>query len=165
MLPHVKGVRLPKPPWSEFTIDEVLIYYDVPRMLLQKSDKGQLFLAWWHDEDAPVERWIYLPVSEERLRAILSGNMADRYAMDNPEDGYILVVDMDWNKDAVVQTIKTTTAALQQDALPHPDVRLDLPMPDGVVGFESGNVVNGAEVSNGFSTLDGEPGVRAPQAD
>ena len=129
MLSQIEGERLSEPPWSEFTIDEVLIYYDVPRMLLQKSVEGQLYLAWWHNESAPVERWIYLPVSEGRLRAILSGEMADRYAMDDPEDGYVYVVDWDWEKDGIRQTVKTTTAALPQDALPHPDVKLSIPIP------------------------------------
>ena len=141
MLSQIKGTMLHKPPWSEFTIDEALIYYDVPRMLLQKSVEGQLYLAWWHDESAPVERWIYLPVSEGRLRAILLGEMTDRYAMDNPEGGYIYVVDDDWNKDAIVQVVKTTTAALPQDALPHPDARLDIPMPYSI---EVVNALNGA---------------------
>ena len=131
MLHKVKGAKVPNLP-DEFPIDEVLVYYDGPRLMLQGYEDGQLYLAWWHDDDGTVERWIYLPVSEERLRVILSGKMTDRYAMDNPEDGYILVVDVDWDNDAAMRTVKTTTAALPQDALPDPDARLDIPMPDGI---------------------------------
>lgn len=138
MLPQIKGARLPKPPWSEFTLDYELIYYDGPRLLLQKSVEGRLFLAWWHDEESLIERWIYLPVSEERLRAILSGEIADRHAMDNPEDGYIYVVDWDWEKDEIEQVVKTTTIALPQDALPHPDVRLSIPIPEEIGDAFSG---------------------------
>ena len=140
MLPHIKGAKVSNLP-DEFPIDEVLVYYDGPRLMLQGCEDGQLYLAWWHDDDGAVERWIYLPVSVERLRAILSGKMTDRYAMDNPEDGYILVVDVDWDNDAAMRTVKTTTAALPQDALPHPDVRLDIPMPDGICESSDSEVV------------------------
>ena len=128
MLPQIKGAKVPNLP-DEFTIDETLVYYDGPRLMLQGCEDGRLFLAWWHDDDGAVERWIYLPVSEPRLCAILSGKVTARASMDNPEDGYILVVDVDWDNDAAMQTVKTTTAALPQDALPHPDVRLNMPMP------------------------------------
>ena len=131
MLPQIKGAKVPNLP-DEFPIDEVLVYYDGPRLMLQGYEDGQLYLAWWYDDDGAVERWIYLPVSENRLRAILSGNTAIRTSMDNPEDGYILVVDVDWDNDAAMRTVKTTTAALPQDALPHPDARLDIPVPEGI---------------------------------
>ena len=128
MLHKIKGAKVPNLP-PEFPIEHVLDYYDGPRLMLRGSADGQLYLAWWHDDDGAVERWVYLPVSEERLRAILSGEMTDRYAMDNPEGGCILVVDVDWDTGEVTQTVKTTTAALPQDALPHPDSRLKIPMP------------------------------------
>ena len=131
MLHKVKGSKVPNLP-AEFPIEHVLDYYDGPRLMLQGCEDGQLYLAWWHDDDGAVERWIYLPVSMERLRAILSGKMTDRYAMDNPEDGYILVVDVDWNNDAATRTVKTTTAVLPQETLPHPDVRLHIPIPKGI---------------------------------
>ena len=125
----------------------MLDYYDGPRLLLRGSEDGRLFLAWWHDDDGAVERWIYLPVSEPRLRAILSGEVTVRASLDNPEDGYVLVVDVDWDDDAATHTVKTTTAALPQDALPHGDVRLAIPMPEGIgdaVGEKGAHIAGGA---------------------
>ena len=49
--------------------------------------------------------------------------------MENPEEGYLLVVDIDLETDQPVHIIKTTAAALSQDALPRPDATLNIPMP------------------------------------
>ena len=55
--------------------------------------------------------------------------MASRNALEHPEGGYVLAVDIDLASDAVVCAIKTTAAAFPQNALPHPDARLNIPMP------------------------------------
>ena len=47
MLPEIAGTVIPNPMWSGFSFDRVLDYYDGPRLLLQRSLAGQLFLAWW----------------------------------------------------------------------------------------------------------------------
>ena len=126
----MQGVRLLKPPWSGFSFDRVLQYYDGPRLLLQRNLSGQLFLAWWSDSDEFADRWLYLPVSESRLRSILSGQIPDREALENPEDGDIFVVDIDVTTDRVVQTIMTNASALPDAMLPSQRVRLSIPMPE-----------------------------------
>ena len=128
MLPEIKGTLLPNPPLRELSLERVLGYYDRPRILLERDPTGQLYLVWWSDEDDGVERWICLPLSEVRLRAITSGAIAPRYAMDHPEDGYLLAVDTD-TSDTIVRAVKTTTAAFPQDALPRPEADLMMPMP------------------------------------
>lgn len=129
MLSEIKGTLLPSLPWGEFSFDEELAYFNGPRLLLQHGKIGQLYLAWWNDEDDAFERWLCLPLSEARLHAVLSGEMASRDAIENPEDGYLLTVDIDLDTDAVVRTVKTTAAALPQDTLPRPEARLDIPIP------------------------------------
>ena len=106
----------------------MLDYYDRPRILLEGDPEGPLYLVWWSDEDGDVERWICLPLSKSRLRAISSGAMSPREAMDNPEDGYLLAVDTD-TTDTIIRTVKTTAAAFPQDALPRPEADLIVPMP------------------------------------
>ena len=49
--------------------------------------------------------------------------------MENPEDGYLLAVDIDLETDKPVRIIKTTAAALPHDALPRPEATLNIPMP------------------------------------
>lgn len=137
MLPEIQGARLEKPTWSAFTFDRVLQYYDGPRLLLQKSQTGQLFLAWWCDSDESTDRWIYLPVSESRLQTILSGEMPDLEALQNSEDGYVLVVDIDLDSASIVQTVMTDADALPSDVLPSPDVRLSISMPEEISSLPS----------------------------
>ena len=116
-------------------MDRTLLYYDGPRLLLQRTLSGQLYLAWWNDADESIERWVYLPLSERRLHEVLTGEMPDLDALQNPEDGHIFVVDVDMDSDAVLQTIMTDADALPADTLPSPNVRLNIPVPAEVGGI------------------------------
>ena len=129
MLPEIKGDKLPSLPWRDFAFDEVLDYYDGPRMLLERGLDGELYLAWWNDTDSDTDRWLCLPVSLPRLHAVLSGQMPARQAMRYPEDGYLLVVDFDVHTGAIGSVVKTTADAIPQNSLPHPDTRLNIPLP------------------------------------
>ena len=135
MLPEIAGTAIPNPMWGGFSFERVLDYYDGPRLLLQRSLAGQLFLAWWSDSDASADRWIYLPLSEQRLASILSGETPALEGLKNPEDGYIFVVDMDVDTDSIDRTVMTTVAALPDDTLPRPEVRLNIPMPEEVGAY------------------------------
>ena len=129
MLREIEGTSLPVTPWGEFTFSEILDYYDGPRIMLERDKKGGLYLIWWGDVDEDCERWVCLPLTKARLRAILSNEMLPLAAMENPEDGYLLAVDIDLATDKPVRIIKTTAAALPQDALPRPEATLNIPMP------------------------------------
>ena len=135
MIAEVKGTKLPNPPWKAFSFDRVLQYYDGPRLVLQKSQSGQLYLAWWSDSDDLTDRWIYLPLSEARLQAILSGEMPSLEGLSNPEDGHLFVVDMDLDTDSIVQTIITDVSELPTDALPLPGARLHIAVPEQISGL------------------------------
>ena len=132
MLPKIKGSLLPGLPWGEISFDEVLDQYEQACITLQRGQSGELYLTWWSDADTEVERWICLPLTDARLRAIFAGEIAPRNAMENPEDGYLLAVDIDLATDAVVRVVKTTAAAFPQDALPHPEAHLRKPAPASV---------------------------------
>ena len=71
-----------------------------------------------------------MPVSETRLREILSGSVSPLDALSNPEDGNLLVVDIDVGIDSVNQTIVTTAASLPQDSLPLEWSKLNIPIPE-----------------------------------
>ena len=116
-------------PWGRFSYETVLDSYEQACILLERDAAGRLYLAWWSDADQYVERFVCLPLTKERLRAILSDEMAPLAAMQNPEDGYVLAVDIDLETDTPVRIIKTTAAAIPQNALPHPDATLNIPMP------------------------------------
>ena len=129
MMPNIHGTELHAPPWDDFTLDLVLQYYDGPRLVLQKSRSGQLYLAWWSDSEGSTERWIYLPVSRSRLEEILSGGLPSLDALNGPEDGHIYVVDIDTKSDSVVRTVRTEAVKIPGGFKPMPGARLRLPMP------------------------------------
>lgn len=137
MLSQISGTLLVSPPWSTFSLDRVLQYYDGPRLLLQRNQGGQLYLAWWSDSDETTERWIYLPLSENRLRSVLSGEIPSFDALNAPEDGYLFIIDRDLTTDEIIQTILTGAESLPQDALPLPEARFNIPMPEEVSGMAS----------------------------
>ena len=78
-----------------------------------------------------------MPISESRLHTILSGEIPDLEALQNPEDGDIFVVDIDVGSDSILQTIVTETDSLPDDMLPSPEVRLNVPIPDEISDFPS----------------------------
>ena len=138
MLTHVEGIELPNPPWSGFVYDRMLDWYDGPRQFLQKSLAGQLYLAWWNDSDGSIERWIYLPVSEQRLQDILTGVISCLEGLTNPEDGYLFVIDEDFSGDPpMVRTTMTTPAAIPPDSLPSPLARMDFGTPEEIGNLAS----------------------------
>ena len=124
MLDSICGTTLPDPPWRKVTFDQVLQYYDGPRLLLRRTDDGQLYLAWWSDADESVERWLYLPVSTSRLHEVLTGKTPSRNALNSPEEGYVLALDVSSETDDIIQAVKTNASAFPQDSIPLPGARL-----------------------------------------
>ena len=135
MLPDIEGARLPNFPWHDFVFERVLDYYDGPRLILQRTRGGQLYLAIWNDAFESTDRWLCLPVSEPRLREILSGKIPVLEALENPEDGSLVVVDFDTNLDSVLSAVATTAAAVPEDSLPLKWARLNIPLPDGIAAL------------------------------
>ncbi|MXX53565.1 MAG: hypothetical protein F4Z35_06460 [Dehalococcoidia bacterium] len=131
---HIHGKELPVPPWGDFTLDLVLQYYDGPRLLLQKSKSGQLYLAWWSHSEGSIERWIYLPVSRSRLEEIMSGEIPSLDALNRPESGHIYVVDIDTKSDSTIRTVQTKATEIPEGFKPMPEARLRLPMPPEING-------------------------------
>ena len=126
MLSAIPGTELSNLPWRELTFDQVLQYYDGPRLLLRRTDYGQLYLAWWSDADESTERWLYLPLTQSRLRDILCGRVPSRNALNTPENGYVLVIDIASDTDTVNSVVKTNASALPQDTIPLPGAVLGI---------------------------------------
>ena len=134
-LPEIRGTQLPVGAWGPFPLERVLQYYDGPRLLLRKSMTGQLSLSWWSDSDESLERWIYLPVSETRLRGILSGDVTSYESLRHPEEGYLIIVDVDAQGDPVVQSVVEDVRELPPESVPQPDSRLNVPVPEEISGL------------------------------
>lgn len=134
MLP-VDGNKTCDFPWDDFDYEQVLIYYDGPRLILQQSGLGQLYLSWWNDTDELIDRWICLPVSTDRLRTILSGSISVMDALREPENGALVVVDEDLSTGKVVNAVWTDIAHIPQDSLPSESSRLNMPFPEEIMGM------------------------------
>ena len=133
MLPDIEGKKVDFEHWATFPYEEVLYYYDGPRLMLQRSEVGQLYLTWWSDADDLRERWICLPLSTKRLKEILSGKIPSLEALKSPEDGYLLVIDVDLKSDSVVQALATSSSHVPQESLPRPGAKLNIPVPGSLI--------------------------------
>ena len=78
-----------------------------------------------------MERWVYLPVSESRLYQVLSGDIPSRQALSNPEDGYLFVTDVEYSGE-VRNVVLTDIESIPNDALPRPDARLNIALPEEI---------------------------------
>ena len=128
MLIQIDGTELTLPTWKMPEYEMTLDYYDGPRLVLRK-DEEDIYLTWWNDEDEATERWLYLNVTRERLREILSGEITDREALTNPENKSLIVLDIDRATGETKRVVSTTPENIPQDSLPHPDARINIPIP------------------------------------
>ncbi len=137
MLNAIQGQRLAFLPWDGFQSRQTLLSYDGPRLELLRTYGGQNVLRWWLDADSNTTRRVYLPISEGRLVEVLGGVLPARSALEQPEDGYVYVVDEDNQTGQDKQIIQTTGDALDRDALPIPEVRLDVTIPTDLLRVPS----------------------------
>ena len=125
MLPHIAGEPLKSIPWKHGDFLEILSHYDGPRVVLQKDAFGKLYIGWWNDEDDERERWLYVGVSPSRLRMILDGNVPSREAIENPEDGYVIVCDVGFSDEGAIRATAADPARVPSKSLPSAGARLE----------------------------------------
>jgi hypothetical protein len=123
-----KGQQIPSLPWKDFPFRKVLLYYDGPRLELLRTTAGQNVLLWWLDAEESTERWLYLPLSTSRLAQVLSGAITTRAALEQPEDGYLYIVDLNANTGEPQRTFQATADGLDASVLPAQNARLDVPI-------------------------------------
>ena len=133
MLPTIEGTSLTELPWQTLTFEEMLEYYDGPRLMLQKTDTGETYLAWWTDADEHTDRWVHIRMGRDRLKAVLSGEMPARAAFEEPEDGRLLVVDREAGGEEPVRIVAAEPSAVPPDTLPMAEARLRVPNTDDLL--------------------------------
>lgn len=77
---------------GQLSLIDVLDYFDGPRLFTARSGTGQLFLAAWVESVGAGDRWLYVPISPARLRALWTGDTGTTEAFSNPEAGYAAIV-------------------------------------------------------------------------
>ena len=124
MIPKIPGKQIKKLPWPPDDFLEVLSYYDGPRIVLQKDETGKLYIGWWNDEDDTCERWVYVGISKGRLKKTLNGQIPSRDVIDHPEDGYVIVYDINLDDCGRAQALATAPANVPPESLPLPGALL-----------------------------------------
>ena len=83
--------------FSKFKRVADLIYYDGPFLSHYVSDKGDDYLFYWVDKSEDANRWLVLRVNLAQLQRYISGELALRQLIEQPNDGYLYSVDVDDN--------------------------------------------------------------------
>jgi hypothetical protein len=72
-----------------------LIFFEGPLLSHYVSDKGDDYLFYWVDKDDNDNRWIVLRVNLQSLQKYMAKDMSLRELIENPNDGYLYLVDVD----------------------------------------------------------------------
>jgi hypothetical protein len=96
-----------------FELDQVLVEYDGPQIVTLRG-AGGLYLGIASDESDAFVRWIYAPLTETELRALLEGTGTLREAVQKPR---VYVVDVD-HDGTPIQAWEYPGERLRDDDLP-----------------------------------------------
>jgi hypothetical protein len=132
----VTGKTVDPEPFQPFKPLQVLYDFEGPRIFTHRDREGELFLAYWCDEDERATRFIVVPFTAELVRRLEQGELDVRAALEQPRC-WLLEVSHD---EAHVRAWRVQLADLPADALPQPGTML-LPS----LGAANGARRNGTE--------------------
>jgi len=122
--------------FQDLVIEETLIEYDSPLLLVAKSPDDEKWLFKWCDdiESTEIQRWIALQISESRLNAIKNDRLSLREAVTLPEKEFYIFDAKSLFKPLKIR--KSSPEKLPIDYLPSDDVSvngnlLGLKIPEG----------------------------------
>lgn len=73
-------------------IDETLAYYDLPLLFTTHDESGQIYTAIaLADDEEDGTRYLFVPISPDRLKALMEGSLTLRAAFQEAEGGWGLV--------------------------------------------------------------------------
>lgn len=134
-LSDIQGSKVKSNIFQGFVVKETLIEYDFPLLLEARSPKGDSWLFKWCDtiEHAQLERWIALPISESRLKAIKNDSLSLREAVTLSEKEFYVFDAKSFFEPSEIK--KSSPEKLPIDYLPSDDVSvsgslLGLKMPE-----------------------------------
>lgn len=118
------------PPQDTFlgllSVDEVYLDYEGPRFFAALSKSGRRYLALHVEEGDNFERYLYLPLSDERFKMVRSGGLRVRLAFQEPEDGSLFIITSDYSSNR--NSIEAVSPEELSDALlPEDEIVLSVP--------------------------------------
>jgi hypothetical protein len=112
-------------PVDNLRILDVLVYYDRPLLYTcRNGESGQAFLVLFADESETDETWLYAPLSDARMTAILAGDVTLKEAFTKAEGGAVYAERVQSNDGARLSLEAMDAATLPDDMLPEPQCRL-----------------------------------------
>lgn len=117
---------------GELRIVEVYDDYDGPKFFLAKNKFRQQFLCYWVDErDDGNLGWLYMQISDEKLREVVNGLIDARTAFKQAEQGiYLIYTPTNPSMDTASYKMPSE---LSESLLPPPDVFVE---PDEIESFD-----------------------------
>lgn len=110
---------------GKLSINEVLDYYDGPKLFTAKNAVGFTYLAFWADQTDFGDIWLYAPVSNGRLQKLKSGDVSLREAFLHSEDDLVYKIFTPFSGEhSVVEFLPSST--VDSDLLPLPSDRLSV---------------------------------------
>jgi hypothetical protein len=111
---------------GELTLLETYVFYDGPRLFTARSLTDQRYLVAWASEGPEADEWLYVAISEARLKMVRSGARTVRSAFLDPE-GFTYRVTIP-HDDSVPDSVTTVVPSEISEAwLPGENFRIDEP--------------------------------------
>lgn len=103
---------------------EIFEYYDFPRLFSCRNATGALFIAVSIEDTLDGRRWLYVPVSPERLASIKVGAIDLREAFSSPEDGHAFIVSISHSGSCELERVEAKL--IPDQYLPESGERLEI---------------------------------------
>jgi hypothetical protein len=113
---------------GELEIGEIFVEFDGPRVFSCTSLTDQIFIAGWAEEGEAADLWLYLPVSQNRLRMVRSGAMRLRDAFTDPES-FVYLVTLHHDVSSPDQVTALAGSRLSESWLPDETFALTISTP------------------------------------
>lgn len=86
-------------------METVYQFYDIPRLFTCSNMAGLRYLVLSVFDDYETFKWLYLPISNDRLSTLISKGLMLRNAFLEPEDGYLCMIESDFDGKTSVHHI------------------------------------------------------------
>jgi hypothetical protein len=111
--------------FGKLILVEILDFYDRPLLVVVKNRLDHHFLAIMIDQSVTDESWIYIPISQLRLKQVTIGNIPLRDAFINSESGVAYFVRLPFDEAMQAQVDDKLAVDIPIDLLPPEGDRLE----------------------------------------
>lgn len=110
-------------------------YYDGPRVFSTRAPSGQVYLVLWNDTDDGTDdkvawdKWLYVPVSQQRLADVEAGTVSLLEAIDRCEWPQALMITAYRDKPAHIETVLLSELNAEDKPATDSYLKLETPNP------------------------------------